>query len=215
MCVNFQTATSRELCHHFGVDYPVENQPEETWQDYLAPIVLLDDDGARICVPASYGLVPQMWKPPGVNKLSTMNARSETIGTLRNYKPFWQACQFCLVPVKYLYEPNYESGSHVRWRIGMVDDSIFAVAGIWRTWAREDGGIDCAFTQITINADDHPLMRRFHKPLDEKRMLVIVPPEDYQAWLSCRNPVMARQFLRPYPAERMDAAPAPRSTISG
>jgi hypothetical protein len=32
---------------------------------------------------------------------------------------------------------------------------------------------------LTINADDHALMRNFHKPQDEKRMIVILPPDRY------------------------------------
>lgn len=32
---------------------------------------------------------------------------------------------------------------------------------------------------LTINADDHLLMKRFHKSEDEKRMIVILKPEEY------------------------------------
>ena len=38
------------------------------------------------------------------------------------------------------YEPNQESGTHVRWAIGIRDASEFTVAGLWRVWADEDGG---------------------------------------------------------------------------
>jgi putative SOS response-associated peptidase YedK len=38
---------------------------------------------------------------------------------------------------------------------------------------------------LTINADGHPVMQRFHKPNDEKRMLVILRPEQYDEWLAC------------------------------
>jgi putative SOS response-associated peptidase YedK len=37
---------------------------------------------------------------------------------------------------------------------------------------------------LTINADAHPLMREMHKPGDEKRMVVVVPPADYGHWLN-------------------------------
>ena len=43
-------------------------------------------------------------------------------------------------------------------------------------------------TPLTTNvmiADDHPLMKRFHRPEDEKRMVVILDPEDYGNWLTC------------------------------
>lgn len=33
-----------------------------------------------------------------------------------------------------------------------------------------------SFSMLMINANDHPVMGRFHRPDDEKRSLVIVPP---------------------------------------
>jgi putative SOS response-associated peptidase YedK len=108
------------------------------------------------------------------------------------------------------FKPNYESGLAVRWEIGMADDAPFAVAGVWRSWKEADGSTSQAFSQITINADDHPLMRSFHEPGDEKRSLVIVPRDEYDDWLACRDPEVARSFLRPYPAELMKAWPHPQ-----
>lgn len=34
-----------------------------------------------------------------------------------------------------------------------------------------------------MNADDHPLMRQLHKATDEKRMVVILSEDSYDAWL--------------------------------
>jgi putative SOS response-associated peptidase YedK len=67
----------------------------------------------------------------------------------------------------------------------------------------ERGRQTASFTQLTINADEHALMRRFHKPGDEKRALVIVPQEEWDDWLGCKYPEYARTFLREYPAELM------------
>lgn len=52
-------------------------------------------------------------------------------------------------------------------------------------------------------------MKRMHKPGDEKRSLVIVPPDLYWHWLNSTSPEQARSFLINYPVERMAAAPAP------
>ncbi|UGA38160.1 hypothetical protein JOS77_30535 [Chromobacterium haemolyticum] len=52
-------------------------------------------------------------------------------------------------------------------------------------------------------------MKRMHKPDDEKRSLVIVPPAQYPAWLACTEPELARTFLTPFPAELMIASDAP------
>jgi hypothetical protein len=38
---------------------------------------------------------------------------------------------------------------------------------------------------LTVNADGHPVMQRFHKPGEQKRIVVILEPQDYGKWLSC------------------------------
>ena len=106
------------------------------------------------------------------------------------------------------FEPCYESGKAERWRLSMDDGSPFAVAGIWRAW-QEEQGYTFSFSQLTINADTHPLLRRMHKPGDEKRSLVIVPPEDYDSWLGCRDPELARTYLVQQAVELLAGTPMP------
>jgi putative SOS response-associated peptidase YedK len=62
---------------------------------------------------------------------------------------------------------------------------------------------------LTVNADDHSLMKRFHKPGDEKRSVVIVRPDVYADWLGCRSTDEARSFLNLYPVDEMAAVPYP------
>ncbi|MBV8666310.1 MAG: SOS response-associated peptidase family protein [Burkholderiaceae bacterium] len=210
MCIVYSPSPLESLIRHFNTAPAFGNEwPDDVYQDYSAPILCAGRDGPREARMASYGMVPKRHIPPDVKRFTTMNARAESIGQLRSYAPSWQAGRLCLVPMRCYYEPNWETGSHVRWRIGMADGSDFAVAGLWREWSEQDGALSCAFTQITINADQHELMRRFHRPEDEKRSLVIVPPEEYDAWLSCKDPELARSFLRSYPAVLMAAEPAP------
>nr|WP_307720883.1 SOS response-associated peptidase family protein [Duganella sp. BJB475] len=182
----------------------------EAWKDYAAPVVRRGADGGREGMLATYGMVPRNRIPPSVRPFDTMNARAETVGQLRSFSGAWKKTQLCLVPMTAFYEPCYESGKAVRWGIGMADQSMFAVAGLWREWEGEEGKA-ASFTQLTMNADDHPLMRRFHKSGDEKRALVIVPQAEWDDWLECTDPERARSFLRPYPAELMTSweYPAP------
>jgi hypothetical protein len=49
---------------------------------------------------------------------------------------------------------------------------------------------------LTVNADEHPFMRNFHKPQDEKRSVVILPPDRYEYWLQSRVGD-SDEFLRP------------------
>ncbi|MEM4988851.1 SOS response-associated peptidase family protein [Collimonas sp. H4R21] len=211
MCTNYN-ATPRDrlpsIVSAMRPPKPDWDWPHEIYNDYAAPIIRLGEDGPEVIL-ASYAMVPKQHIPPGVKKFSTMNARAETIGEKRSYSKQWRDGQLCLVPMESFYEPCYETGVAVRWNIGMADDAPFAVAGLWRSWNEPDGSTAHSFTQITVNADEHPLMKRFHKPGDEKRSLVIVPESEYEDWLECHDPERARSYLQLYPAELMAARPAP------
>jgi len=51
-------------------------------------------------------------------------------------------------------------------------------------------------------------MGRMHRPGDEKRMPVIVPPGRYADWLDA-SPQQAMEFTRCFPAQEMRGEPAP------
>jgi len=214
MCVNYKPPLPEQMDMVLGVLVDLYRDltwPGETWKDYQAPILRAGPDGGRALALASYGMVPRRHIPPGVKVFDTMNARAESLGEKRSFAPAWRRTQLCAVPMTCFHEPNYESGRAERWGIGMADDAIFYVAGLWREWQEADGHVAASFTQITINADEHPLMRRFHKPGDEKRSLVVLPPGDVDDWLRCRDPEVARSYLAHYPAEAMKAWVAPKT----
>lgn len=211
MCVNYLPVSRRTLINTFQAPLAAEaSWPEEAYQDYAAPLIRHDEHGRRVALVASYGMVPKRHIPPGVKHFATLNARAETVGQLRSYSSAWKRGQLCLLPMEAFYEPNWETGKHVRYRIGMADKSPFAVAGLYRQWQETDGKAGWSFTQLTVNADGHPLMQRMHRPDDEKRSLVIVPAADYDHWLACRDPEAARAFMRLFPAALMEAMPEPK-----
>jgi putative SOS response-associated peptidase YedK len=82
----------------------------------------------------------------------------------------------------------------------MVDDALFAFAGIWEYWVRagQEPRVTCAI--IVTRANE--LMARIHE-----RMPVIISPEDYTQWLDPANGDQASitRMLAPYPAELMRA----------
>jgi putative SOS response-associated peptidase YedK len=49
---------------------------------------------------------------------------------------------------------------------------------------------------LTVNADAHPLVSRFHRPGEEKRSLVPLAPEDCDTWLDA-PPERAVKLLNP------------------
>ena len=66
---------------------------------------------------------------------------------------------------------------------------------------------------LTLNADQHPLMNRMHKPdpkvapdAQDKRSVVSIEPVDWDTWL--RAPVdEAQALIRLSPVEIFDAGP--------
>jgi putative SOS response-associated peptidase YedK len=215
MCTNFIPTAIDQLVI-FGIERAPFDYKEETYPGYDAPIIRNivrkndQEPGGRECVPARFGLIPYWAKPEDISRLGKVayNSRSETAGQKPMFKTAWKRCQFCLIPVECFYEPNWENGKAVRWRIELTDGRPFALAGLWEHWKRGDETIE-SFTMLTINADDHAMMRRFHRPGDEKRMPVILQPDDYDRWLKASTEEAFR-MCQQYPAELMKCSPAPK-----
>lgn len=60
----------------------------------------------------------------------------------------------CIVPTEAIYEPNCESGKHVRWRISQPWPTPMGIAGLQRWSAFDDGTEGWSYTMLTVNADD-------------------------------------------------------------
>ncbi len=204
MCINYLSISRQLLYDIFDTAVPPDMEwPDEIFQDYLAPIIVGGESGRRKGLVAAYSMVPKRHIKAGQKRYSTMNARAETIGERPSYASAWRKGQLCLVPMRAFFEPSWETGAAVRWKIGMADESPFAVAGLYRQWTEEDKSINYSFTQLTVNADEHPLMKRFHRPGDEKRSLVIVDKSEYDDFLHCKDPERARAYLGLFPADHM------------
>lgn len=213
MCVNYVPVQRQLIRDVFGIEPPSGEWKTEAWPDYAAPIVrraeseIVRDgmDFGRECILGSFSMVPKAKIAPGGRYFPTANARTETIGARSSFAKYWNAGQFALIPATAIYEPNWETGKAVRWKIGLPGWEPFAIAGLWRAWP--DGAV--SFTMPTVNADRHPLMNRFHKPGDEKRGVVVLPREHWDEWLNGCHPEHARTLLQLFPADLMVAEPAP------
>jgi len=213
MCTNYSPAKVERLRVLLGLG-PPPDYPPETFPDYDSPLILINKDGKQDCVVANFGFAPAEYAPPGMP--NPVNARAETISTNRMFGKYWRACNLCIVPVDAVYEPCYETGHNVRHKIWIKDQAEFGIAGVWRTWESPAGGPPrYTFAMLTLNADDHAIFKCMHKPTNpdgspkEKRGVVMLTRDKWDDWLACRDPEVARTFLSLYPAELMEAAPAP------
>ena len=195
MCTNFTpTQRAQWVKETLGVDLP-SGFPEETYPGYAAPLVVKSHQTGRVaCGSARFGLIPGWAKDEKISR-HTYNARSETVAEKPSYRTAWRQRQFGLVLVDDFYEPSYESGKAVRWRIQLASGDPFGIACLWDRWTDPDSGDRVvSFSMLTVNADDHPVMRQFHKPGDEKRTPVIIAPELQDAWLSA-NTTQASELM--------------------
>jgi putative SOS response-associated peptidase YedK len=154
-----------------------------------------------------FGLLP-FWAKDTKLARSTYNSRSETAATKPSFRSAWAKAQHCIIPCTAFYEPDWRSGKAVPTRISRADGGLIGIAGLWERWVNPAGEVVHSYSMLTINAAEHPLMRNFHKPKDEKRMVVILPNGVHQDWLRAAAEE-SMEFMRPYPADRLIAEAEP------
>lgn len=212
MCSNYEPADPSSL-RRLWLELPLFSYDAEAYPQRVAPF--LANREPLQWRPGTFGLLPH-WAKPELAR-STYNARSETVAEKASFRNAWKKRQLSVIPVNAIYEPNYESGKPVRWRIERADGEAFGLAGIWETRHHPNGGEWWSYSMLTINADAHPLMRRFHQPGKEKRSVVILADDEWEAWMSAKSEEEARSFLRPFDPDlfRAQAAPKPSRRAAG
>lgn len=215
MCSNYVPVTRLDrLLSFFGVAPSGDmDLPEEVYPLKLAPFIRLaaDGSGAKVIEAGQYGLLPHFATELQYGR-KTYNARCETVATLASFRESWAKSRRCIIPAEALFEPKYINGVAERWRIQQLGEVPMGVAGIYRrheTLKDAKGNPLWTFAMITCNCDEHPFYRQFHAPGEEKRMPVILHPEDYEKWLRC-SPDEARIMCEPWDGV-LEAYAAPRS----
>ncbi|WP_394790132.1 SOS response-associated peptidase [Rhodoferax sp.] len=166
----------------------------------------------RELLPAQWGLVPHWVKSASDGKLRApklVNARSETASTTQNFRDAWLQGQRCIVPMQAFYADDWRGapkGKAVPTRISRVDGKPMGVAGLWASWTGPDGVPFLSYTLLTINANNHALMRRYGPEGNDRHMPVILNEGAVDAWLTVRIE-KAKEFMRQYPANWLAANP--------
>lgn len=197
------------------LDAPATYLPGDVFPRGRGGFIRPRGNAALELIVGQWALVPHFAKSPKL-AYSTNNARSETVATASSYRDAWQTGQRCVIPSSAFWEPCWESGRNEWWRFQRMDGQPFALAGIYNPWTdRATGEIVDSYTMLTQNADNHPLMRRMHKPdptlaadKQDKRSVVIIEEADVEQWL-LGSEADARALIRLSPVEIFDAQPEP------
>src|SRR5215510_9558901 len=142
---------------------PTENSP-----------VLRIVEGKRRIQQMRWQLVPKT-QPVFSTKLSTINARSESIFESRLYRDL-VIRQRCIVPISGFYEWKRQGATKRPFRISLREQPIMSVAGIWDAWHPGTKDERHSFSILTTSANE--CMSAIHD-----RMPVILHGADEDAWL--------------------------------
>lgn len=222
MCNRYVAPNEAELerLFHIGARNPMP------WKQHVfprapAPFIrrARDETGyERELIVGQWGLVPWFAKTAKLT-YSTNNARSEELAEKATFRDPWKRGQRCIIPALSFDEPNWESGRNVWWTFRRADGAPWGLAGLWNTWTDKATGETVeSYTMLTVNADQHPLMRRMHKPdpklppdQQDKRSVIPLESSDWDQWLA-GTVEEARSLLRLAPVEVFRAGPVEEIT---
>jgi putative SOS response-associated peptidase YedK len=171
------------------------------------PIVVALNDADRSVEEVRWGLVPPHAEHPSAVKLSTFNARIETIAKAPTYRDAFHTRR-CAIFADGFYEwrADADGGKTPLW-IHRTDDEPFVFAGLWEVWhSPSDDETVTSATIVTQPANAY--LATIHP-----RMPVVLDVERAREWLAPgeRDAVALLELLVPSPAEAWTSNPvAPR-----
>lgn len=204
MCSHYEAPSAMRISEDLGLSVQEPVQPD-LWPGRRGPFLRKQEEGEGIeAIGGVFGLLPH-WSKDEKLARRTYNARSETASAKPSFRAAWSQGRHCIIPAVAIYEPDWRSGKAVPTRITRTDDDLLLIAGLWERWHHPTGNIVHSFSMLTVNADEHPLMRNYHRPTDEKRMVVILERNQIDAWLTA-SPKDSMSFMREYPSELLSAS---------
>jgi len=206
MCGRYRlTAKERYLAEHFGVDDDeiIEWAPRYNIAPTQQVVVIRQDrqEPKRNFSLMRWGLIPYWSQDISIGN-RTINAMSETASEKPAFREAMRNRR-CLVPADGFFEWKKLSSKRKQpYNIGMLDDSLFAFAGLWDRWRSSSGETIESCSILTTDAN--ALTRDIHD-----RMPAILKPEDYDLWLDpgITDPERVQGLLRPFDPRLMKKYP--------
>jgi len=201
MCGRFSQAKDlEELYDEFTfIDEPFDDiiQPRYNIAPSQLSPVIINEDGNNKLRMFKWGLVPS-WSKDTKMGYRMINARAETISEKPSFKKPFKS-QRCLVIADGFYEwQKPDKKTKIPYRFTMKDKKLFAMAGLWEVWEKQD---DPLYTFTIITTSENELMKPVHD-----RMPVILPEGNRQIWLDPKsNEAELKELLVPYDSNKMDS----------
>ena len=219
MCTRYISPEAGDIERHWHVGRDNPWRGGEVFPNYQGAFIRAARESVeyrRELVIGQWSLIPWFAKERKL-RFPTANARSEELAEKASYKHPWARGQRCIIPALAFFEPNWETGKHIPWIFRRPDGTPWGLAGLWNTWTdKATGEMVESYTMLTLNADEHPLMSRMHKPdpklgpdAQDKRSVVPIELEDVDTWLH-GTPQQAQALIKLSPAEAFDAGPVGR-----
>lgn len=165
------------------------------------PVTVVANHAHRVLEQFEWGLIPSWAKDPRIGQ-KMINARAETVAEKPSFRTALKKRR-CLILADGFYEWQRLEKTAQPMYIQMRDGAVFALAGLWETWADPELKAP-RYTCTIITTTPNALMAPIHN-----RMPVIVPPAAYNTWLTPEDlpAAEAQALLQPYDAALMRAYP--------
>lgn len=172
MCGRYTiTLSDEEISDYFHAKFLEEFTPRfNSAPTQLLPVITNDQE--NVIQLFRWGLIPPWAEDKSIGS-KMINSRVETITEKPSFKNAFKKRR-CLVIADSYYEWKKDESGKVPYRIKLKDSKVFAFAGIWETWSKEEK-IN-SFSIITTQAEKE--LSDLHE-----RMPIILPVENMKVWL--------------------------------
>jgi putative SOS response-associated peptidase YedK len=204
MCGRYRlTAKERYIRDHFGLESDVSWAPR--WNIAPAqPVAVIRQnpkEPKRTFGLVRWGLIPYWAKDASIG-FKTINAMSETAAEKPAFRDAMSRRR-CLIPADGFYEWLRVGVKEKQpYSFGMMDDSVFAFAGLWERWQDQAG--EALETCTILTTKPNSLVADVHD-----RMPLILRQEDYDLWLDpgVTNVALVAECLKPFHSGLMKKYP--------
>ena len=201
MCGRFaQTSSPETLITLFKLVSGAACEPRYNLAPTQPIVALRPTPAGRIAQHMRWGLVPS-WADDLSRGAKLINARSETVFDKRSFAESARHRR-CIIPADGFYEWIASKHGRLPTLFRPTQGPIMCLAGLWSTWAAEDGEVIYTATILTTAAN--ATLQPFHH-----RMPVLLTGDSVDTWLdsSVTDTNILMPLLKPAPEDAISLHP--------